>query len=109
MDLVIERFSVYLVSLDPTVGSEIRKARPCVVVSPNSINKNLSNIIIVPLTSSLRSWPTRVDVTFDVRKGQFITEQLRAVSKQRIKKKLGSIDKKTGSKLLKKLSEIFAE
>lgn len=88
----INRFEVWLIELDPTKGSEIRKTRPCLVVSANSANKYLNTLTIVPLTSKLRSYPTRVNCFFQKKQGQAMVDQIRGVDKSRLKKKLGIME-----------------
>lgn len=82
------RFDVWLIELDPTKGSEIRKTRPCLVVSPDSVNRYLNTITIVPLTSSIRNYPTRVNCVFQNKTGQAMVDQIRSLDKARLKKKL---------------------
>lgn len=88
----VYRFEVWLVELDPTKGSEIKKTRPCLVVSPDSVNKYLNTISVVPLTSSIRSYPTRVNCVFQGKNGQAMVDQIRSLDKIRLKKKLGIME-----------------
>jgi mRNA interferase MazF len=104
----VNRFDVYLVSLDPTLGSEIRKSRPCVVISPDEMNRALATIIVAPMTSTIRNYPTRVPVTFQSKHGEVVLDQIRTVDKQRLHKKLGSLRTNTGSKILDVLSQMFS-
>jgi mRNA interferase MazF len=105
----IKQFDVYLVSLDPAQGSEIRKTRPCVIISPNEINDNLATVIIAPLTSVIRKYPTRIDCTLNSVNGQVALDQLRTVDKLRLKKKLGSFrGTPIATKVLDTLQKIFA-
>ena len=106
--MVIERFGVYLVSLDPAVGAEIRKTRPCVVVSPDDLNDRLHTVIIAPLTSVLRRYPFRVDSTFARRRGQIAVDQMRAIDKSRLVKRLGKLDQRTAGRVRKVLRHYFA-
>lgn len=85
----VKRFEVWLIELDPTKGSEIKKTRPCVVVSPDAVNKYLNTVTVVPLTSVLRGYPTRVNCIFQGKEGQAMVDQIRALDKTRLKKKLG--------------------
>ncbi len=91
MELV--QYAIVLVNLDPTLGSEIQKTRPCVVVSPNEMNKHLNTIIIAPMTSSLKEYPTRVAVNHNSKKGMIALDQIRTVDKKRILKVLGKLNK----------------
>ena len=109
MDVVASRFEVFLVNLDPTIGTEIQKTRPCVVVSPDEMNRPLGTVIIAPLTSTLRSYASRVNVQFDERDGQVALDQIRAVDKARLVKRLGKIKRKEGLQVLAALQEMFAE
>ena len=107
MDMV-NRFDVYLVSLDPTQGSEIKKTRPCLVVSPEEMNKALNTVLIAPMTTSLKSYPTRVRATFQGKKGDIALDQLRAIDKRRLLKRLGSVHHSAANKTLSVLQEMFA-
>jgi mRNA interferase MazF len=89
----IVQYAIVLVNLDPTLGSEIKKTRPCVVVSPNEMNKHLNTIIIAPLTSSLKEYPTRVAVNHNSKNGMIALDQIRTVDKKRILKVLGKLNK----------------
>jgi mRNA interferase MazF len=89
----IVQYAIVLVNLDPTLGSEIQKTRPCVVVSPNEMNKHLNTIIIAPMTSSLKEYPTRVVVNHNSKKGMIALDQIRTVDKTRILKALGKLNK----------------
>lgn len=108
MGVVAARFDVFLVNLDPTVGSEIKKTRPCVIVSPDEMNRFIRTVIIAPLTSKGRSYPTRVACRFDKKDGQVVLDQLRTVDKTRLIKKLGRLDKDTQQGVLDGLAEMFA-
>ena len=108
MAMVIERFEVYLVNLDPTQGREIQKTRPCLVISPNEINRHIGTIIIAPMTTRGRDYPTRVPVIFQGRNGQIVLDQIRTVDKTRLFRRLGQINEHTAQKVLDVLAEIFA-
>jgi mRNA interferase MazF len=108
MGMVIKRFEVYLVNLDPTVGSEIRKARPCLIVSPDEMNRYIGTVIIAPMTTKGRDYPTRVLCTFKGKNGQVVLDQVRTVDKSRLIQKLGRIDKQTQEDVLSVLAELFA-
>src|SRR5262245_4223341 len=100
MGMAIVRFEIYLVNLDPTVGSEIRKARPCVVVSPNELNRALQTVVIAPMTTKGRDYPTRVACRFQGKEGQVVIDQIRAVDRSRLFRKLGRLDRNTSLKTL---------
>lgn len=103
------RYEVYLVNLDPTIGSEIKKTRPCVIISPNEMNRNISTIIIAPLTSTQRNYPTRINCKVQGKEGQIVLDQIRTVDKIRLFKKIDTITKRTQQKLHKVLNEMFSE
>jgi mRNA interferase MazF len=104
----VRRFEVHLISLDPAKGSEIRKTRPCVIISPDEMNKHIRTIIIAPMTSAIKNYPTRVTTTFQGKKGQIVLDQIRTVDKSRLVKKLGSISSSAEEKVLSVLQELFA-
>ena len=106
--MVVKRFDVYLVNLDPTVGSEIRKARPCLIISPDEMNRHIATVIVAPMTTKGRDYPTRVHCRFQEKTGQVVLDQLRTVDKVRLVQKLGRIDKETQEEVLSLLAEIFA-
>jgi mRNA interferase MazF len=104
----VKRFEVFLVNLDPTVGSEIKKTRPAVVISPNEMNSYIRTVIIAPMTTKGRTYPTRVSCTFGGKEGQIVLDQIRTVDKVRLVKKLGSIDSKTQKSVSLALVEMFS-
>ncbi len=107
--MVIQRFEVYLVNLDPTVGKEIKKIRPCLVISPEEMNSYVATVIIAPMTTKGCDYPTRVKCRFGGKDGQIVLDQLRAIDKPRLVKKLGKISLKTQKEVLSVLLELFAE
>ncbi len=109
MDLVVRRFEVYLVNLDPTVGSEIQKTRPCLVISPDEMNAHIATVIIAPMTTKGRGYPTRIDCQFQGKTGQIVLDQIRTVDKARLVKKLGKISAEIQKEVLAVLAEMFAE
>jgi mRNA interferase MazF len=104
----INRFAVFLVNLDPTVGHEIKKTRPCLIISPNEMNRHISTVIVAPMTSKGRNYPTRISCSFQGKSGQIVLDQIRTVDKRRLVKKLGAISKNTQTKTLNLLHEMFA-
>jgi mRNA interferase MazF len=106
--MVIERFSIFLVRLDPTTGAETAKTRPCVVVSPDELNRSVSTVIIAPMTVVCRGWPTRVEITFQGKSGEIALDQIRAVDKSRLVKRLGKLDSEIAGAVLDTLGELFA-
>ncbi len=108
MALVASRFDVHLVRLDPTVGREIRKIRPCLIISPDEMNRHIDTVIVAPLTTRGRAYPTRVPIRFQRKTGQIVLDQIRTVDKIRLVKRLGTINKPTADKVLATLGEMFA-
>jgi len=106
--MVVKRFDVYLVALDPTVGSEIRKTRPCLVVSPDEMNRHIATVIVVPMTTKGQPYPSRVPCQFEDKEGQVVLDQLRTVDKTRLVKHLGQIDAETQATVLGTLAKIIA-
>ncbi|WP_428236901.1 type II toxin-antitoxin system PemK/MazF family toxin [Gracilimonas sp.] len=104
----VKRFEVHLISLDPTKGSEIKKTRPCLIVSPDEMNKHIRTVIIAPMTSTIKNYPTRVTTTFQGKKGQIVLDQIRTVDKSRLIKSLGTISSSAEEKVLSTLQEMFA-
>ena len=106
--MVVCRFDVYLVNLDPTMGSEIRKTRPCVVISPDEMNRHIRTVIVAPMTTARKTYPTRVHCSFEGKERQIVLDQIRTIDKTRLIKKLGSIDPETQLELVRVLQEMFA-
>lgn len=109
MDLVNapRRFEVYLVKLDPTIGSEIQKTRPCIIVSPDDLNRALRTVIVTPMTSTRWDAPFRVPVRFDNRDGSIALDQVRTVDRQRLIRRLGTLDLPTSEAVAIKLIAMF--
>ncbi len=105
----IRQFEVYWINLDPTVGHEIQKTRPCVVITSNEMNELLGTVIVAPVTSTLRNLPFRIDVKLLDKKGQVALDQMRAIDKSRIINKITEIEDSAAQEILQKLSEMFAE
>jgi mRNA interferase MazF len=108
MGMEVKRFSVVLVTLDPTVGREIKKTRPCLVISPDEMNDWISTVIVAPMTSKGRDYPSRVSCSFEGVSGQVVLDQIRSIDKRRIIKNLGRVDRRTESKVLNVLADLFA-
>jgi mRNA interferase MazF len=106
---VVKRGEIWLVALDPTVGSEIKKSRPCVIVSPPELNEHLRTVIVAPMTSKGFQAPFRVPVTHAAKKGLIVLDQIRTVDKIRLVKRVGAVNIKTLSNVLTTLQEVFAE
>jgi mRNA interferase MazF len=103
----VNRFDVFLVALDPTLGHEIKKSRPCAIISPDEMNRHIGTVIIAPMTTKGRSYPSRVGCTFQGRQGQVVLDQLRTVDKQRLVKRLGQLSPVTSDRVLDVLAEMF--
>ena len=108
MAVVVSRFDIYLVQLDPTRGREIQKTRPCLIISPNEMNRHIDTVIIAPMTTRGRSYPTRVPVRFKRKSGQIVLDQIRTVDRGWLVKRLGKLDVATADKVLALLAEMFA-
>lgn len=109
MGMVVKRFDVYLVNLDPTIGSEIKKTRPCVVISPDEMNRHIATVIVAPLKSKGQPYPSRVSCKFEGKTGQVILDQIRTIDKIRLVRKIGKLDKQTQKTVLDILVEMFSE
>jgi mRNA interferase MazF len=108
MAVVIQRFDVCLVNLDPTLGHEIKKTRPCLVLSPDEMNRHIRTAIIAPMTTAGRKYPTRISTSFKGKKGQIVLDQIRTVDKKRLVKVVGRIDEPTSGHVLETLAAMFA-
>ena len=102
------RFDVFLVRLDPVEGREIRKTRPCLVVSPDEMNRHIGTVIVAPMTTAGRPYPTRVPLRFGGKSGMVVLDQLRTVDKGRLVRRLGRIDAISAQRVLSLLAEMFA-
>jgi mRNA interferase MazF len=108
MAMVVKRFDVFLVNLDPTIGSEIKKTRPCLVISPDEMNRHINTVIVAPMTTKGQAYPTRVACKFQGKQGMVVLDQIRTVDKARLVNKVGRIDTKTQTEVLRVLGEIFS-
>ena len=108
MVMIVRRFEVYLINLDPTQGSEIKKTRPCLVISPDEMNRFIATVIVAPMTTKCRDYPTRVSCEFQGKQGQVVLDQIRTIDKSRLIEKLGEVDNSTKTKVLSTLAEMFA-
>lgn len=102
------RFDILLVSLDPSQGAEIKKTRPCLVISPDEMNRNIKTLIVAPMTSQGRPYLTRIPVTFNGKEGKVLLDQIRTIDKSRVIKKLGMLDAKKASVVLDTLRKMFS-
>ena len=106
--VVVSRFEIFLIRLDPTEGREIRKTRPCLVISPDEMNHHIDAVIVAPMTTKRKTYPTRVPVRFKGKSGQIVLDQIRTVDKSRLVKRLGKLDEETRTNVLSLLAELFA-
>ena len=104
----VGRFDIFLVSLDPTLGSEIQKTRPCLVISPDEMNRHIRTVIVAPMTTRGRVYPTRIDCRFQKKAGQVVLDQIRTVDKRRLVRRLGKLDNGTAARVLDTLTEMFS-
>lgn len=109
MGMVVRQYDVFLVSLDPAVGHEIRKSRPCVVLSPDEMNDHIATVIIAPMTTKTHPYPTRVPLSFEGKDGWIILDQLRTVDKRRLAKKLGTVPPEIVREIKAVLGEMLVE
>ncbi len=106
--MVVKRFDVWLVNLDPTLGSEIRKTRPALIISPDEMNRNLNTVIIAPMTTKGNQYPTRIKCNFQGKNGNIVLDQIRTIDKIRLLNKLGEISESEKSNTVTILQEIFS-
>ena len=107
--MVVKRFDVYLVNLDPTIGREIKKTRPCLVISPDEMNRHIGTVIVAPMTTQGQAYPTRISCRFQGKNGQIVLDQIRTIDKTRLVKKLGQINTAAQKAVIVLLAEMFAE
>ena len=103
----VNRFDVFLVALDPTLGHEIKKTRPCTIISPDEMNHHIGTVIIAPMTTKGRDYPSRVDCSFQGTQGQVVLDQIRTADKVRLVKKLGRLSSAASDRILEVLAEMF--
>ncbi|MFH0787033.1 MAG: type II toxin-antitoxin system PemK/MazF family toxin [Pseudomonadota bacterium] len=108
MAMGVNRFEVYLINLDPTVGSEIQKTRPCLIISPDEMNRHIRTVIVAPLTTAGKEYPTRIPCEFKKKKGHIVLDQIRTIDKKRLIKNLGTLDAGTQLKVISVLQRLFA-
>ena len=109
MAVVVKRFEVFLINLDPTVGSEIKKTRPCLIISPDEMNRYIRTVIVAPMTTAARDYPTRVRCEFQGKHGQIVLDQIRTIDKSRLIKKIGTVDPQIQSEVISTLQSMFAD
>lgn len=106
---MVEQFDIYWANLNPTVGAEMQKIRPCVIVSPNELNQHLATVIIIPITSAIHGYPYRVACQINGRNGEIATDQIRTIDKSRLKSKIASLTPDVKATLQNVLQEMFCE
>ena len=106
--MVVNRFDVYLINLDPTIGSEIKKIRPCLIISPDEMNRHIRTVIVAPMTTAGKEYPTRISCTFKKKKGKIVIDQIRTIDKSRLIKRLSTIDPNTQLEVIAVLQRLFA-
>ncbi len=105
----LKQYEIVLVNLDPTIGSEMKKTRPCVIISPNEMNKYLQTIIVAPMTSSSKHYPTRIEVKHNKTKGWVVIDQIRTIDRKRVAKILGTLTEKEIDKIKSVIQETFVD
>jgi mRNA interferase MazF len=108
MAMVVNRFDVYLTNLDPTVGSEIKKTRPCLIISPDEMNRHIRTVIVAPMTTAGKDYPTRIACKLKKKNRHIVLDQIRTIDKTRLVKDIGTIDSETQLKVLAVLQRLFA-
>src|SRR4030042_742120 len=108
MAMVVSRFEIFLINLDPTTGSEIKKSRPCVIISPDEINRYLRTVIIAPMTTVRRNFPTRITCRFKGKTGEIVLDQIRTIDKTRLIRKLGTLNEVLQNEILSVLQDMFS-
>ena len=103
------QYDVYLINLDPAIGHEIKKTRPCLILSPDEMNDNLRTVTIAPMTTKTHDYPTRVSVDFQEKKGWIVLDQMRTVDKKRLTRRLGTIDKRTIQRVKAVIREMLVD
>lgn len=109
MGVVIKQYDVFLINIDPTIGHEIQKTRPCLVISPDEMNESIQTVIVAPMTTKSHTYPTRVPVVFEKKKGWVVTDQIRTVDRLRLVKRLGKIRSKEITKVKDTLREMLVD
>jgi len=109
MGMVIKQYDVFLVNLDPTMGHEIQKTRPCVIVSPDEMNAHIGTVIIAPMTTKSKSYPSRIEINFHKKQGWIVLDQIRTIDKSRLIKKMGIIQKEEITKVKNVLQEMLVD
>lgn len=107
--MVINQYDVFLINLDPTIGHEIKKSRPCLIISPNEMNKNIETVIIAPMMTKSKNYPTRISIKFESKEGFIVLDQIGTIDKLRLIKKLGSINNRCIKEVKKVIKEMLVD
>jgi len=107
--MVVNQYDIYWVNLDPTMGSEIRKTRPCLIISPNEMNHHLNNVLVAPMTTATKNYPTRVKLSFEGKTGWIVLDQIRCIDKIRLIRKAETLDRETIRNIKNKIKEMLVD
>ena len=107
--MIVQQYDVFIVNLDPTVGSEIKKTRPCVIISPDEMNKYLDTVVIAPITPQSKNYPTRIRIDLEGQENWVVIDQIRTIDKSRLTKKIGRIDQKETASIKHVIKETFVD
>lgn len=107
--MIAQQYDVFIVNLDPTVGSEIKKTRPCVIISPDEMNKYLDTLVIAPITSQSKNYPTRVRIDLEGQENWVVIDQIRTIDKSRLTKKIGRLGQKETASIKHVIKETFVD
>jgi len=107
--MIVQQYDVFIVNLDPTIGSEIKKTRPCVIISPDEMNKYLDTVVIAPVTSQSRNYPTRVMIDLEEQENWVVIDQIRTIDKSRLTKKIGRLSQKETTSIKHVIKETFVD
>jgi mRNA interferase MazF len=107
--MIVQQFEVFIVNLDPTIGSEIKKTRPCVIISPDEMNKYLDTVVIAPITSQSKKYPTRIKIDLEGNDNWVVIDQIRTIDKSRLTKKITLLDKKEIAAIKNVIKETFVD
>ena len=107
--MIVQQYHVFIVNLDPTIGSEIKKTRPCVIISPDEMNKYLDTVVIAPITSQSKNYPTRVKINLEGQENWVVIDQIRTIDKSRLTKEIGLLSQKETNSIKHVIKETFVD
>jgi len=107
--MVMRQYEIFLVNLDPTIGHEMQKVRPCVIISPDEMNKRIETVIIAPMTTKSHKYPTRIEIIFQNKTGWIVLDQIRTVDKKRLIQKIGELNEQTSTKIKNVIMEMLVK